>query len=124
MSEQLETINCVDWTINFPGAVGGGADEERAHLWRQAALRSFSPQRCTWTALARSAAPPPVRPREATGLLRHKLAVNSGPSLSLSTVNHINEWGMSLPGDSVGENVTEACPCDCICVFQLLQWCL
>lgn len=27
MSEQLETIKCVDWTINFPGAAGGGADD-------------------------------------------------------------------------------------------------
>lgn len=32
MSELLETIKCVDWTINFPGAVGGGADGEGAHL--------------------------------------------------------------------------------------------
>lgn len=42
MSEQLETIKCVDWTINFPGAVGGGAEGERAHLQRQAALPSSS----------------------------------------------------------------------------------
>lgn len=42
MSEQLETIKCVDWTINFPGAVGEGADGERAHLQRQADLQSFS----------------------------------------------------------------------------------
>lgn len=34
MSEQLETIKCVDWTINFAGPVGGGgvADRKRAHL--------------------------------------------------------------------------------------------
>lgn len=25
MSAQLETIKCVDWTINFPGAAGGGS---------------------------------------------------------------------------------------------------
>lgn len=39
MSEQLETIKCADWTINFPGAVCEGADGERAHLQRQAAGR-------------------------------------------------------------------------------------
>lgn len=32
MSEQLETIKCVDWTINFPGAVGRGAEGEKYHL--------------------------------------------------------------------------------------------
>lgn len=41
MSEQLDTIKCVDWTINFPGDVGGGADGNRAHLWSQAALQSL-----------------------------------------------------------------------------------
>ncbi|TNN83977.1 hypothetical protein EYF80_005848 [Liparis tanakae] len=35
--------------------------------------------RCTWTALPRLATLPSIRPRKARGLLRYKLAVNSGP---------------------------------------------
>lgn len=41
MSEQLETIKCSDWTINSSWAVGGGADQEEACLYRQAALHAF-----------------------------------------------------------------------------------
>lgn len=33
MSEQLETIKCVDWTIHFPEAVSGGA--QQTDRWRE-----------------------------------------------------------------------------------------
>lgn len=44
MSEQLETIKCVDWTINFPGAVGGGEPAGREPICRgRAFLGGFKP---------------------------------------------------------------------------------
>lgn len=59
MSEQLETIKCVDWTINFPGAVGGGADGGES----PSVEAGGPPRRCTW-----SVTPPFICPRKATGL--------------------------------------------------------
>lgn len=41
MSEQLETIKCSDWTINFSKSAGGEADREGARLYWQAALHCF-----------------------------------------------------------------------------------
>lgn len=63
MSEQLETIKCVDWTINFLWAASGGADVARAHLQGQKLYNLFVFflfQRCTWTAQARSAMLPSI----------------------------------------------------------------
>lgn len=80
------------------------------------------PQRCTWTPPARSATPPSIRPRKARGLLRYKLAVNSGPRcVDFSGVNQISDRGDSSRRWTA-ETFTEACSRNCIGVSQLLSW--
>lgn len=98
MSEQLETIKCVDWTINFPGAAGGGADGERAHLWRQAALRSFSSEvhLDSFGRVSRAAIHPS---QESYRSITLQTGREFWPLLWFSIVNHIFDW-RTLPGGS------------------------
>lgn len=79
MSEQLETIKCDDWTINFPGAVGGRADGGESPSVEAGGPPIFfvkSVPGQLWP--GQPCHHPSVRPSKATGLVPYELALNSG----------------------------------------------
>lgn len=96
MSEQLETIKCVDWTINFPGAVGGGADRERSPICRCRLPCNFlfifclNPQSCTWIVMSPSIYP--TWESCGTDLLHCKQAMSPSCAVCISDLTRL------LPG--------------------------